>query len=113
MSYASDGLTVYFGTWVHSQKAQNIARNNKVSCAVNCPYASWNDVEGLSFAATAERVVPQDELANVTRLMLEKFPQAEFVLPKAEDVVVFRLRPIVFSVLDYRKGFGHTDLVTV
>jgi hypothetical protein len=29
-----------------------------------------------------------------------------------EDVKIFRVTPIVISVLDYSKGFGHTDLVT-
>jgi hypothetical protein len=29
-----------------------------------------------------------------------------------EDVRIFRVAPTVISVLDYSKGFGHTDLVT-
>jgi len=32
-------------------------------------------------------------------------------MPTAADVRIFRLTPIVISVLDYSKGFGHTDLV--
>jgi len=28
-------------------------------------------------------------------------------------LVVFRITPEIISVLDYRKGFGHTDLVRV
>ncbi len=30
-----------------------------------------------------------------------------------EELVVFRITPEIISVLDYRKGFGHTDLVGV
>jgi hypothetical protein len=33
-------------------------------------------------------------------------------MPKFAEVRVFRLTPQVISVLDYSKGFGHTDLVT-
>jgi hypothetical protein len=33
-------------------------------------------------------------------------------MPKPGDVRIFKLKPIVISVLDYSKGFGHTDLVT-
>jgi hypothetical protein len=33
--------------------------------------------------------------------------------PEPGQVRVFRLEPKVISVLDYAKGFGHTDLVTV
>jgi hypothetical protein len=28
-----------------------------------------------------------------------------------EGVAFFRIRPEIISVLDYRKGFGHTELV--
>ncbi len=34
-------------------------------------------------------------------------------MPKPEEISVFRIEPKVISVLDYSKGFGHTDLVTV
>jgi hypothetical protein len=33
-------------------------------------------------------------------------------MPGPEDGAVFRVEPEVISVLDYTKGFGHTDLVT-
>jgi hypothetical protein len=33
-------------------------------------------------------------------------------MPKLDDVRIFRVTPTVVSVLDYTKGFGHTDLVT-
>ena len=33
-------------------------------------------------------------------------------LPKPEEVSIFRVTPTVISVLDYTKGFAHTDLVT-
>jgi hypothetical protein len=32
-------------------------------------------------------------------------------MPKPGDVSIFRVVPAVISVLDYNKGFGHTDLV--
>jgi hypothetical protein len=33
-------------------------------------------------------------------------------MPTPDGVALFRLTPNVISVLDYSKGFGHTDLVT-
>ena len=30
VSYASDGLDIYFGCWNQSQKAKNIARDNRI-----------------------------------------------------------------------------------
>ncbi|MEJ0026465.1 MAG: pyridoxamine 5'-phosphate oxidase family protein [Rhizomicrobium sp.] len=56
VSYAGDGLTIYFGTGAASQKARNLAKNPKV-------------------------------------------------------LAMFRVTLSVASVLDYSKGFGHTDVV--
>jgi hypothetical protein len=113
VSYVADGLGVYFGTGAHSQKAQNIARDPRVSVAVTLPYANWNEIEGVSFAARAHRIAAADEIARIGQLMFAKFPQAANFVPPGSEMALFRLEPIVFSVLDYRKGFGHTDLVTV
>jgi hypothetical protein len=33
-------------------------------------------------------------------------------MPAPEEVALFRVVPEVVSVLDYTKGFAHTDLVT-
>ena len=33
-------------------------------------------------------------------------------MPEPKDVAIYRVTPKVISVLDYSKGFGHTDLVT-
>jgi hypothetical protein len=32
-------------------------------------------------------------------------------MPTADQVRIFRVDPVVISVLDYSQGFGHTDLV--
>jgi hypothetical protein len=40
VSYVSDGLTIYFGCVAESQKAQNIAYNNKVSLTVTLPISA-------------------------------------------------------------------------
>jgi general stress protein 26 len=35
VSNVNDGLKIYFGCAAHSQKARNLARNNKISLTVN------------------------------------------------------------------------------
>ena len=52
ISYVSDGLTIYFGCAAESQKAQNIAYNNKVSLTVTLPYFSWEGIRGLSMVVS-------------------------------------------------------------
>ncbi len=57
VGYVNEGLTLYFLCGLDSQKAKNLARDNRISLTI-------------------------------------------------------RVTPTVISVLDYSKGFGHTDLVT-
>ena len=46
--------------------------------------------------------------------MLEKFPQiAGYAPAELEGIALYRVTPEIISILDYRKGFGHTDLVEV
>jgi hypothetical protein len=44
-----------------------------------------------------------------------KYPQQASIplpMPTPADIRIFRVTPMVISVLDYSKGFTHTDLVT-
>jgi len=112
VSYVSDGTTIYFGCDPGSQKAANIARNGKVSLTVDLDYTDWNQIKGLSMGAMAEQITDVCEMKLVARLMLKKFPQvAEFVSDHLDELALFRVTPSVVSVLDYSKGFGHTDQV--
>ena len=56
VSYVIDGLAIYFGCAAESQKARNIAYNNKVSLTVTLPYFSWEKIRGLSMGGTAKPV---------------------------------------------------------
>ncbi len=81
VSYVNEGLTIYFGTAADSQKASNIAANNKISLTINRDYDSWAEVEGLSMAGLASLVSDPEERQKVDSLMSEKFPQiADFLL---------------------------------
>jgi len=112
VSYANDGLKIYFGCAAGSQKAKNIARNSKVSLTVNLPYTSWKEIRGLSIGGRAEPVTASREVEQVGQLMFQKFPQiAGYAPAELEEIVLFRVTPEIISVLDYRKGFGHTQLV--
>lgn len=114
VSYVHDDLTIYFGCGVSSQKASNIARNHKVSLAINLPYASWGEICGLSLGGTASRVTDSREKEKFGRLIFKKFMQvAQYASSGSADVAVIRVTPTVLSILDYKKGFGHTEFVKV
>lgn len=113
VSYASDGITIYFITGIHAQKARNIAANTKVSLTVDRPYKDWNAIQGLSLGGTAARVTDEAEIAHIESLMAKKFPKiGDFSMPE-DALAFFKVTPKVISVLDYTKGFGHTDTVTL
>lgn len=115
VGFASDGLTLYVGIGKDSQKADNIRHNNKVSVAINTDYQDWNHIKGLSMGGIAEIMNDPDEIKHATDCMLRRFPQlAEWTeAGQGNDVVFLKIAPQVISVLDYEKGFGHTELVTV
>ena len=114
VGYVNDGLNLYVGCGADSQKIRNIKRSNKVSLTIDRDEEDWNRIQGLSMAATAGLVTDQAEIAQVGELMLAKFPQIkEMPEPDWSSVAFLKITPKVISVLDYTKGFGHTELITL
>lgn len=116
VGYANDGLTLYFLCGPESQKAANLARDNRVSLTIDDDTAQVMEITGLSMAARAERVLDTVEAEKALRLLMQRYPEQKSLpvqMPQPSDVAVFRVRPEVISVLDYTQGFGHTDLVAV
>jgi uncharacterized protein YhbP (UPF0306 family) len=112
VSYVSEGLAIYVGTGAAAQKAANIAHDDRVSLTVDLPYRSWSEIRGLSLSGHARRLTEAQDLLHASELFLRKFPQiAEVFRTDAEEMAIFRIEPEFVSVLDYRQGFGHTDLV--
>jgi hypothetical protein len=71
-------------------------------------------ITGLSMAAQAQPVTDPTEVAKAMSLLGTRYPEyAAFPMPNPEEIAVYRVLPRVISVLDYSKGFGHSDLVTV
>ena len=116
VGYASEGLILYFLCGADSQKAANLARDNRVSLTIDHDTPQVMQIAGLSMAARAQAVTDPAEAGTVLRLLMQKYPQQESLplpMPKPTDVRIFRVTPTVISVLDYSKGFGHTDLINL
>jgi nitroimidazol reductase NimA-like FMN-containing flavoprotein (pyridoxamine 5'-phosphate oxidase superfamily) len=115
VGYANEGLTIYFLCGPDSQKARNLARDNRVSLTIDHDTPQVMEITGLSMAAHAQAVVDSTEAAKALGLLMLKYPQQDSIplpMPSPKDVRIFRVTPTVISVLDYSKGFAHTDLVT-
>jgi PPOX class probable F420-dependent enzyme len=116
VGYANDGFTLYFLCGTDSQKAANLARDDRVSLTIDHDTTDLTAISGLSMAAHAQAVEDRAEAEKILGMLAQKYPEQASLpveMPSAEDVRIFRVTPTVISVLDYAKGFGHTDLVTV
>jgi len=114
VGYVNDGLFIYCLIDRESQKFANIARDPRVSLAIANDYPQPLQIRGLSIAARAVEVADQGEREHVAELLLRRYPEYK-VMPRPDPAAVptMRLTPEVVSILDYVKGFGHTDLVSV
>jgi nitroimidazol reductase NimA-like FMN-containing flavoprotein (pyridoxamine 5'-phosphate oxidase superfamily) len=116
VGYVNDGLTLYFLCGPDSQKARNLALDDRVSLTIDHDTPQIMEITGLSMAARAQAVTDRAEAQRILGLLPSKYPEQASLpgpMPGPDDVRIFRVSPVVISVLDYTKGFGHADLVTV
>ena len=116
VGFASDGLTLYFLCPPDSQKAANLAKDNRVSLTIDRDTDQLIHIKGLSMAAYAVRISDRDEGMMAMGLIFSRYPTQKGMPiepPKFGETAVYRVTPTVISVLDYSKGFAHTELVTV
>lgn len=123
VGYVNDGFLLYCFIAGNSQKRANIVRDPRVSIAIGSDSAQPMGVSGLSLAGRAWLVDDRKELAWVSRLRLRRYPEygrfsdgaeAARVLPEPppDRVSLVRIEPEIFSLVDYSKGFGHSELIT-
>ena len=115
VGYVNEGLTLYFLCGLDSQKAGNLARDDRMSLTIDHDTSDLMAITGLSMAARARPVTDRAEAEKVLRMIPLKYadaPPLPMKMPTPDEVRLFRVTPAVISVLDYSRGFGHTDLVT-
>jgi len=114
VSYANDGLVIYCLVARDSQKYVNIKRDPRVGLAIAKDYPQPLQIKGLSIAARAVEVTDQGEIDHVAEILLARYPEYK-VKPRPDPAAVpmLRLMPEIVTILDYSKGFGHSDLVKV
>ena len=106
VGYVNEGLTLYFLCAPQSQKAQNLARDDRISLTIDHDASDPMAITGLSMAAHARPVDDPAEVAKASDMMPAKFPEyAALPMPKPEEIRIFRVTPTVISILDYTKGF--------
>src|SRR6188474_1678936 len=104
VGYVNEGLTLYFLCGLDSQKATNLARDDRVSLTIDHDTPQVMEITGLSMAARAQVVNDSTEAEKALRMLMLKYPQQSSVplpMPTPADVRIFRVTPKVISVLDY------------
>lgn len=112
VGYANDGLILYFFVDRQSQKATNIAHDPRVSIAIGKDNAHPLEIKALSMSASAVLVEDETEMAHAGRILMQRYPEYK-VMPQPDPMTIFlvRVTPEFVSIIDYTKGFGHTELV--
>jgi len=114
VSYANDGLLLYFIVSRASQKYANIERDSRVSIVVGRDFDDPAQIKALSIAANASEVRDLKQRERAIDLILQRHPAlAKFARPDPRHSAVMRAYCSIVTVLDYSKGFGHADLLTV
>jgi nitroimidazol reductase NimA-like FMN-containing flavoprotein (pyridoxamine 5'-phosphate oxidase superfamily) len=107
VGYANEGLTLYFLCGPDSQKAVNLARDDRVSLTIDHDTPQVMEITGLSMAAHAQVVTDPKETENALRLLMQKYPEQESLplpMPSPDEVRIFRVTPVVISVLGLLQG---------
>jgi nitroimidazol reductase NimA-like FMN-containing flavoprotein (pyridoxamine 5'-phosphate oxidase superfamily) len=115
VGYVNEGLELYFLCGLDSQKAKNLARDDRISLTIDHDTADLMAITGLSMAAHAHAVTDRAEAERILAMLPLKYPDSPplpIKMPTPDEIRLFRVTPKVISVLDYSKGFAHTDLVT-
>jgi len=114
VNYANDGLLLYFIISKNSQKYANINRDSRVSIVIGRDFDNPADIKALSIAANASEIRDPAQRERAIHLVLERHPGlAKFGGPDLKQSAVMRAYCSIVTILDYSKGFGHADLLTV
>ena len=114
VGYANEDILLYFIVSRASQKFANIERDDRVSLVVGRDFHDPSTIRALSIAARASEVRDPKQRERAVRLLLERHPGlSKLQRPGPGHSAVMRANPEIITVLDYSKGFGHADLLTV
>jgi nitroimidazol reductase NimA-like FMN-containing flavoprotein (pyridoxamine 5'-phosphate oxidase superfamily) len=114
VGFAHDELLIYFVVSRASQKWANIERDDRVSIAIGGDFHDPSSIKALSIAARASEVRDAKQRKRAVELLLERHPGLRRLEPPdPEHSAVVRAYPEIVTILDYSKGFGHADVLTV
>jgi nitroimidazol reductase NimA-like FMN-containing flavoprotein (pyridoxamine 5'-phosphate oxidase superfamily) len=114
VGYANDGWTIYFQIFRSSQKFDNIALDDRVAVAIGSEPQSLGEIKAVYAGAHASEVTDPAERKLAWQLLSDRHPSlAEFGGLDDPETALMRAKCKYVSVLDYSRGIGHTEALTV
>ena len=114
VGFAHDELLIYFVVSRTGQKLANIERDDRVSIAIGGDFHDPSSIKALSIAARASEVREAKQQKRAVDLLLDRHPGLRRLEPPdPTHSAVVRAYPEIVTILDYSKGFGHADVLTV
>jgi nitroimidazol reductase NimA-like FMN-containing flavoprotein (pyridoxamine 5'-phosphate oxidase superfamily) len=112
--YVNDGLAVYFLISRTSQKFANMARDGRVSIAIGDGARLPSQIRGLSMAAEAFEVRDEPYRSQVLTKLSARHPDYfdTATFDRASSALM-RALPRIVSVVDFSRGLGHTENMSV
>lgn len=114
VGFANDGILVYFLISRSSQKFANIQKDDRVSIGVGNEPNDLREIKAVYAGAHASEVTDPKQRQEAWRLLMQRHPNlAEFELPDPANAAMMRAPCKYISILDFSKGVGHSDSLTV
>jgi nitroimidazol reductase NimA-like FMN-containing flavoprotein (pyridoxamine 5'-phosphate oxidase superfamily) len=114
VGYANEGLLLYFLISRDSQKFANIERDDRISVAIGEEPPDFRYLKAVYAGAHASEVTDPKQREHAWRLLMARHPNlADFELPDRSEAAMMRAPCMFVSIVDFSKGFGHADALTV
>ena len=114
VGYAHEDLLIYFIVSRSGQKFANMQLDNRVSLVVGKDFHDPSTIEALSIAAHVSEVTDEKQADDALQMILDRHPGLKKLeRPHPQRAAVMRAYPSVVTILDYSKGFGHADVLSV
>lgn len=114
VGYANDGLLLYFLISRSSQKFANIQHDDRVAVAIGEEPADFSRLKAVYAGAHASEVTEERQRKDAWRRLVERHPNlADYEMPDQSEAALMRAACKHVSILDFSKGLGHSDNLTV
>jgi pyridoxamine 5'-phosphate oxidase len=114
-SFAPSGLDIYFSTRKQAAKVQAISGQKRISFLFEHDNQELNQWKNVLLTGDAELINPGPEQDKAVEILSNRSSRFKERIEKGElpQTQIFRLKTEEIEYLDYGKGFGHVQKITL